>query len=152
VIVTSSQQEIFAGLNFILRCTITLSMDVQEVLRSVSVNWIRPSNMSIMASNVQQLSENPLQYRTEIQINSSDAGSYSCGAQVMAINSPYLTQSSTRLNTTEIAISMTLCYYLSLYNYYLMHLFSSFSSFSSSANVDIYKLRFHAIYLDEGTC
>ena len=87
-------------------------MDVQEVLGSlnVSVSWIRPSSMKIIASEVQQLIKNPFQYGTEVQINSadsSDAGIYSCEAQVVATNfSVYLTQSSTTSNTTEVVISM----------------------------------------------
>lgn len=108
VVVTSSPQEIFAGSNFTLHCAITLSVDVQDVLRSVSVTWIRPSNTNITASEVQQLSDSLNMYSAEIQINSSDAGNcmYSCEAQVVAINSSYLTPSSTLANTTEILISM----------------------------------------------
>ena len=107
VIVTSSPQEIFAGSNFTLHCAITLSADAQDASRSVSVTWIRPSNTNIIASEVQQSSDS-LMYSSEIQINSSDAGNYSCEAKVVAISS-YLTPSSIS-NTTEIVISM--CRYL----------------------------------------
>ena len=110
VIVTSSPQEIFAGSNFTLHCVITLSADDQDVSRSVSVTWIRPSNTQITASEVQQLSDS-LMYSAEIQINTSDAGKYSCEAKVVAINASYLTPSSTLANTIEIVICMC-CYLL----------------------------------------
>ena len=109
VIVTSSPQEIFAGSNFTLHCAITLSVDVQDVSRSVSVTWIRPSNTQITASEVQQLSD-LLMYSAEIQINSNDAGNYSCEAKVVTVNASYLIPSLTLANTTEIVISM--CHYL----------------------------------------
>ena len=80
-------------------------MHVQEEIR-VSVTWTTPSSIKIMALEVQQSGENQLQYSTEVQINSSEAGMYSCEALIVATSSPYLTQSSTTSNTTEIHISM----------------------------------------------
>lgn len=85
-------------------------MDVEGVLSSLEVNvtWKRPSDVNMIASEVQQSSENLLQYSTEVQFISVDnnyAGIYSCVAQVAATNSLYLEPSIPQLNTTEINIS-----------------------------------------------
>ena len=106
---------IYAGSNFTLRCVIILSTEVDTVEPiEVSVNWTGPLNFGIVASDVQQSSENILQYTSELllySVRSGHAGSYTCEAQVAVINSAFFIPSSPRSNTTEINISMYHIFY-----------------------------------------
>ena len=107
VTVSHISEKIYVGSTFSLDCNITLSMDVKEVLESleISVKWIGPE----MASEVKQLDTDSLMYSTSISINSADHshdGTYTCAAQVRAVNSSYLVTSSTASASIEIIISM----------------------------------------------
>ena len=84
----------------------------------ISVNLTGPANYSRMIPEVQLLHENSLQYNTSDTINSADSrhtGTYTCAAKVAAVNSlSYFVTSSSKSVSTEITISMIICYYSKL--------------------------------------
>jgi hypothetical protein len=110
VTVSPSSEKIYAGSSFTLECNIGLSMNVNEVLRSLEifVNWRGPA-IGMMSSEVIRSDNDSLMYSASISINSANhslAGSYTCDVQVRAINSPYLITSSPKFGSVEITISM----------------------------------------------
>ena len=109
VTVSRSPEMIYAGSNFTLECNITLSMNVEEVIigsLELSVKWIH-SGIEMIGSEVKKSAS--LMSSTSISINSanhSHDGTYTCDAQVRAINSSYLVASSKTSEPVEITISM----------------------------------------------
>ena len=117
--INSSPQKIYNGLNFILHCNITLSMAIMTMLQSlkISVNLTGPANYSRMIPKVRLLHENSLQYNTSDTINSADSrrtGTYTCAAKVAVNSLSYLVTSSSKSVSTEITISMIICYIIGI--------------------------------------
>ena len=108
VTVSRSPEMIYAGSNFTLKCNITLSMNVEEVLGSLEI-YVKWSGLGIGMIGSEVKKPASLMCSTSILINSanhSHDGNYTCDAKVRAINSPYLVTSSKTSKSVEITISM----------------------------------------------
>ena len=150
VVLMSSPQMIFAGSNFTLHCSITLSIDVSEVLGSlrISVNWTGPADHGRM---IQQLDAdgNSLHYNTSILVGSSLGGTYTCAVQVKVIDSSYLISSSPLSGSTEVNISMCYLMLQCMISYVVCFIFSSSPLTSKLQKLAIIKLNFCGNCLDE---